>query len=219
MTTSFAPSTGEVILHAYRRIGINRTDVDQDKLFDARMELNLLGSDWANQGPNLWTVDQQTIALSVGQVSTPIDPATVNILDAWMTVAGQDRILTSISRSDYVGYPNKAQVGPPTSYWFDRLSAPTVTFWPVPDQAYAFNFFRFRQIADAALPGGQTPDIPYRWIDALIWGLAERLAFIHAPDKLPVIAAKSQQVYTRAAEQDTENAPVTFQPQMSGYYQ
>ena len=83
-----------------------------------------------------------------------------------------------------------------TLAWSERSISPTVTFWPVPDSngPYTFDYFSVTQIQDANLAGGETPDLPYRWLDALVAGLSHRLARIYAPaleDKRKVDALRS----------------------------
>lgn len=221
MTTfTFSLSNGESILHAFRRIGIARSAVDNDKLVDGRIELGLLASDWVNKGPSLWTVEQVSTPLSAGVATIALDPSTIDLLDVWLTIGGVDRPLAPISRSDYAAQANKAQQGAPTAFWFDKIGAPTLTLWPVPDAGgpYTLSYFRFRQMADAALPGGQAPDVPFRMLDALIWDLASRLAFIHAPDRLASVAPRAMAAWQAASEHDTEAAPMHIAPSLGSYF-
>jgi hypothetical protein len=236
MTTSgtytFNPSLGEAVINAFSRCGIRRTSLVQEHLQDARFEMNLMLSEWSNRGVNLWKVDLQTIPLVQG-VSTyyaatnsvQADSArTVMVLDAYIAQgSGQsafDRLLMPISRTEWAQTPNKNLQAPPTTFWFDRLINPTITVWPVPDQSsqYTLKFYRVIQVQDAELPNGQTMDIPYRWLDAAVSGLAARLAAIYAPDRLAMLATKAEQAYQIAATQDTENVPLYIMPGLSGYY-
>ena len=220
-TFGFAPSTGELVMQAFRRIGKSRAELTAEMLFDARQELNLIGSAWANRGPNLWAADQQTVPLIAGQAAYAIDPATIDILDARITIPGPiDRVITSISRQDYAAYPNKAQVGQPTVFWLDRLAAPVLTLWPAPDAngPYVLSFYRARQMQDAALAGGTTPDVPYRALDALCWALAASLAYLYGRDKVGDTEAKAQRAVAEMRDEDVEDAPLVFAPNLRGYY-
>lgn len=131
MTTSgtyqFNPALGEIVLYAYQNIGIRPTAVLQEHMESARMATNMMLSRWSNQGVNLWAVDLITTPLVAGQATYDVDPSTVMILDAYTTAGGPDRVIMPISRTEYASYPNKAQQGFPTSFWFDRLTSPTVT--------------------------------------------------------------------------------------------
>ncbi len=110
------------------------------------------------------------------------------ILDAYRSInTGQSNqtniYMTPISRTEYASYPMPQVQAPPIVYWFDRLISPTITLYPTPDGngPYVFNYYACVQVQDANLPAGETPDIPYRWIDAFVSGLSHRLSRIYAP--------------------------------------
>lgn len=191
---------------------------------DARMESNLLLQEFNNRGVNLWTVDLQSISLVQGTATYDVDATTITILDAFITTgSGQntiDRIISSISRSDYAAIPDKQQQGLPTVFWYDRLIQPTITLWEVPDNngPYTLNFYRFRQIQDSVISGGLTPELPLRWVDAFTAALSARLARIWAPPMLAEAKAEAERTWQIAAAQDTENAGFYIMPGIDSYY-
>ena len=146
------------------------------------------------------------------------------ILDAYMTtVSGStstDRIILPISRTEYSTYPNKAQQGFTTVFWFDRLISPSVTLWPVPDGSSAqyLKYYRVTQIQDANFTNGQTVDIPYLWLEAFSDGLAYRLARIWNPQIAPGLKTQADESYLIASEQNVETAQQYISPQLAGYY-
>jgi hypothetical protein len=71
---------------------------------------------------------------------------------------------------------------------------------------------------DANLSGGETPDIPYRWLDALCAGLSHRLARIYAPTLEQLRKADADEAWKVAATQDTENVPLVLAPNLRSYY-
>ncbi len=71
---------------------------------------------------------------------------------------------------------------------------------------------------DANLPGGETPDVPYRWIDAIVAGLAHRLSRIYAPQMEQLRKADAVDAWTTAATQDVENVALTLAPSIGLYY-
>lgn len=219
-STAFSPSTGELVMQAFRRIGVPRVAITSEMLLDARNELNLLGSEWANGGPNLWAVDLVgPVALVQGQRTVALDPSTVDVLDLWLTIPnGPDRTLASIGRSDYASQADKLRQGQPSCFWLDKLTVPVLTLWPVPDGPYTLSFYRSRQIQDASLAGATTPDAPFRFLDALVWCLAERLAFLYASDKLAVVGPRAMSALALARAADTEDAPVVMAPSLAGYF-
>ena len=229
MTTSgtyaFNPSLGELTLYAYNMAGVRNTMLLQEHMQAAKMATNMMLASWANQGVNLWAVDLITTALVQGQTTYNVDPDTVMILDAYMqTDNGSsqpiDRIILPISRTEYASYPNKEQEGFTTTFWFDRLIAPTITLWPVPDGSSAqfLKYYRVRQIQDSNYISGQTVEIPYLWLEAFADGLAFRLAKIWNPQIAPALKAVADQSYDIAARQNVEQAQQYISPQISGYY-
>lgn len=229
MTTSgtydFNPSLGELTLYAYNMAGVRNTALIQEHMQAAKMATNMMLASWANQGVNLWAVDLITTALVQGQTTYNVDPDTVMILDAYVQIDNGssqpiDRIILPISRTEYASYPNKEQEGFTTTFWFDRLIAPTITLWPVPDGSSAqfLKYYRVRQIQDANYISGQTVEIPYLWLEAFADGLAYRLAKIWNPQIAAALKGIADQSYDIAARQNVEQAQQYISPQISGYY-
>lgn len=229
MTTSgtytYNPSIGEVVLYAFNLCQVRSTSIVQEHLNSARQAMNMMLSRWSNMGVNLWKVDTETITLLDGVSTYSVPADTVMILDMYArTPSGTtntDRIMMPISRSEYASYPNKLQEGFPTVFWFDRLISPTVTIWPVPDGSgnpTTITYYRVTQIQDANLPGGETIDVPYRWLDAFANGLAYYLARIWQPQLAPQLKQDADEAYTIAANQDTENVSVFISPMIAPYF-
>jgi len=224
-TYTFNPSLGELTLYAYNLIGVRNTAVLQEHMEAARMATNMMLSRWSNQGVNLWAVDLITKPLVQGQSTYTVDSNTVMILDAYMVIddgSGQpiDRIIMPVSRTEYASYPNKEQQGFSTTYWFDRLLAPTITLWPVPDgnSAQYLKYYRVRQLQDSNLQNGEQVEIPYLWMEAFAYGLATRLAQVWSPDKMAILKPMADESYQIAADQNTEYAQQYVSPQISGYF-
>jgi hypothetical protein len=230
-TYAYSLSNGEAVLAAYERVHIRAPAIRQEHMLTARRELNLLFSELSNRGVNLWKVEQLSVDMVSGTPSYDIPGRVVMILDAYIslnngTTEQTDRYVTPISRTDYSGYGSKFTPGPPNVDGFDRLSSPTITMWPVPDSngPYVFNYYACSQMQDAALIGGQTPDLPYRWLDVLVTGLAKRLARSYPPDGMDALAfekardADYDAAWAFAATQDTENVPVSIAPNIGSFY-
>lgn len=219
-TYNFMPATAELIVAAFGRIQVRRNEILTQHINDAIMELNLLQAKMDNMGPNLWTVDLQTLPLAQGQATYSIPAETIMILDAYLTIAGIDRIIFPISRTEYASIPNKESQGTPSQFWFDRTISPSITLWLVPDAngPYILNYFRYRQITDAVITNGFNPEAPVRWLDALVAGLSHRLARIYAPQLEQIRKADADEAWTIAATQDTENVSMVIAPGLSGYF-
>ena len=182
--------------------------------------------------PNLWTVVRTQTVLTPGQATYSLTPQTITVLDASIVLNfgssnESRRFITPISRTEYLSYANQQTPGQPTVWWQDRLISPTITFYPIPDGngPYTFDYYSCTQLEES-LPGGEIPNIPYRWIDAVVrvFDLSPSLASIRLPVLTRLHSDKSAR---RKAEQawkrwngtrDVENTPIVFAPGLSSYY-
>lgn len=218
-TYNFAPSLGEIVLYAYQNIGVRPAAVLQEHMESARMAANMMLARFSNMGVNLWAVDLITTPLVQGTATYAVDANTVMILDAYIVSDSIDRIILPISRTEYASYPNKAQQGFPTTFWFDRLISPTVTLWPVPDGSQtSLKYYRVRRLQDSNLQGGEQVEVPYLWLEAFADGLTYRLARIWSPQMAPALKAQADESYEIAAAQGIEQAQQYISPQLSGYW-
>lgn len=227
MTTSgtytFNPSLGELVIYSYNMIGIRGTSLLQEHMEAARMASNLMLGRWSSQGVNLWAVDLVTVPLVQGTATYDVDANTIVMLDAYVTTgtgtSAINRVIMPISRTEYASYPNKTQQGFPTTFWFDRLLAPTVTLWPVPDgNEVSLSYYRVRQVQDSDLANGQNVEIPAYFLEAFAYGLAHRLATIWAPDKVQMLKPMADEAYAIAASQNIETANTYISPMISSYW-
>lgn len=222
-TYAYNPSLGEITLYAFNLCGIRNTALLQEHMESARMSANMLLGRWSSQGVNLWCVDLESIPLVQGTATYSVPSNTVVMLDAYIVQntggAAINRLILPISRSEYASYPNPQQQGFPTTYWFDRLLSPTVTLWPVPDGGEtSFNYYRVRQIQDSEFVNGQQVEIPYYFMEAFAFGLAQRLAMIWAPDKVAMLKPLADESYDIAARQNVETAQQYISPMVSSYF-
>lgn len=223
-TYDFALSNGAGVLEAFERIQIRMPSIRQEHMFSARNELNLLFSQWSNLQVNLWEVQLISVPLIQGTATYTLPAYVVMVLDAYISLNyGQadqtDLYITPISRTDYASYAAKSNQGQPNVYWLNRQITPQLTTYPVANSNdYVLNYYACTQIQDGALGGGQTPDIPYLWMDALVAGLAYRLARVYAPALEAQRKADAQEAWEIAARQNVENVPFKISPNIGRYY-
>ena len=219
-TYDFNPGLGEIIIYAYMNVGIRPTAILQEHMESARMAANMMLARWANQGVNLWAVDLIETPIIQGQAVYSVNPTTVIILDAYIRTNGVDRPILPVSRTEYASYSVKDQQGFPTVFWFDRLTSPNLTLWPVPTESgqYTLRYYRVRRLQDAEISNGQSVEIPYLWMEAFADGLTYRLARIWNPQIAMALKAQADESYMIAATQNVENVNTYISPMIGAYF-
>jgi len=97
------------------------------------------------------------------------------------------------------------------------LNLPCINVWPTPNSPgdqYSFIYWRLRRIQDAG-DGVNVEDMPFRFIPAMVAGLASYLAVKLPnvdPNRIMMLKADYEAAYALAAEEDREKAPVRFVP-------
>lgn len=224
-TYNFDPSLGEALIGAYSRIGVRRTELTTQHMADARFEANMVMSELQADGFNPWQIELVTQNIIAGQQQYTIPNTTIFTLDVYIrqnpsSGFPSDRILLPISRTDWASTANKTMTGFPTSYWADRLLNPVMYLWPVPDQTIVngLNFYVQKRPMDMNTENGTQIAIPYEAYDCFVWMLAERLAFIYAPDKIALVSPRKQTAYQKFLQTSTENVPMDFAVNLKSYY-
>jgi len=128
--TVFQPNLNEIMEEAYERCGRElRSGYD---FRTARRSLNLLLTEWANRGINLWTMEQGAIPLYANQITYPLPINTVDLVETIVrTGEGSNQTDINISRisvSTYSTIPNKLATGRPIQIYIDRQGGQTYTF-------------------------------------------------------------------------------------------
>jgi hypothetical protein len=226
-TSSFNLDLNNLVEEAFERCGSElRTGYD---LRTARRSLNLLTIEWANKGINLWTIEQGEIPLVQGQIAYDLPVDTIDLLDQVVrTGTGQNQTdinITRISESTYITIPNKNAQGRPIQVWINRQSGasyptgvkyPQINVWPAPEQSnyYTFVYYRLRRIQDAGEGGTHMQDIPFRFLPALVAGLAFYMSMKlpEAMDRVPFLKAEYQEAFQLAADEDREKASLRLAP-------
>lgn len=239
-TTAFNLDLNELVEEAFERCGKElRTGYD---LRTARRSLNLLTVEWANRGINLWTIEQGSIPMVTGQATYNLPVDTIDLLDHVIrTGTGQNQIdinITRISESTYATIPTKNALGRPIQVWINRQSGavypnglippgtvtkfPTINVWPTPNapgDQYTFVYWRLRRIQDAG-SGATTQDIPFRFINCMVAGLAYYLSMKLEgipQDRIMMLKADYEQQWQLASDEDREKASIRFVPRQLFY--
>jgi hypothetical protein len=152
--------------------------------------------------------------------------ATLSIQQIYFDVPTQiytgDRTLTSFSYTEWMQLPSKMIPGIPSAYFFNNQIQPTITLWPVPNltqpvQTYnnlLMTAYFYMQDVQALF---QTFDIPQRFYEALVTGIAARLALKFAPDRYALLKSEAGDAFATAASKDGETVTLRFQPDFTYY--
>jgi hypothetical protein len=231
-TQNFFLSNSEILFEAFDRIMVRPSEITVHHLTSARRSLNLELQAWSNLGINLWEVVQAQLTLVAGEATYTLPANLVTIMEMYFSTVNangagfnSDRIMVPITRTQYAMIPNKLQPGLPTQYWLERLENPVVTIWQPSFQgapAYVINYNYLQRIDDAGIGTGQTPDVPYRAMDALCAGTARRLAVKFAPPQIrQQIVQETKDTWLEAwnnfVSNDIEDGPMIMQPNVGGY--
>lgn len=99
---------------------------------------------------------------------------------------------------------------------------PSINVWPTPNapgNQYTFVYWRLRRIQDAG-DGVNTEDIPFRFLNCMVAGLAYYLS-IKLPDvpqeRIMGLKADYEQQFQLAADEDREKASIRFVPRNMSY--
>jgi hypothetical protein len=223
-TANFNLDISDIIEEAFERNGQElRTGYE---LKTARRSLNLLTIELANRGINMWTIEQGSVPLVTGQATYDIPADTIDLLDMVIrtgTAQNQTDInISRISEPTYSTIPNKNATGRPIQVWIQRLrDNPKINVWPTPDEPgsqYTFVYWRLRRIQDVT-GSTQTLDVPFRFLNCMIAGLAYYLSM-----KLPVDPGRRaelkmdyEQQLDMAQSEDREKAPIRIVPRIATY--
>lgn len=211
------PDLPDLFEEAFERAGLEMsTGYD---LRTGRRSLNLLMLEWQNRGLNLFTIAQGTLALTAGTATYDMPADTIDLIEGSLrTGTGTDQLDRNIERisvSHYAQLSNKNTQGKPSQMFVERLATVTrVTFWPVPDAADTFSFFRLKGIDGLSSGLGTTAAVPPRFVPCLVAGLAYYIA-MKKPESAARVAPLKQEYefqFELAAGEDSESSSIKFVP-------
>ena len=238
-TRTFNLNIEEIIEEAYERCGLEvRSGYD---LKTARRSLNLMFSDWANRGLNLWTIDYATQTMTAGTNFYTIDQKVVDIVDAVITTTAgataniegdkntTDVSITKISRTEYMNLSRKENSSSgdarPTQYCMINGQVTTaagsdygrpendmtIFLYPSPDKAYILKYFYINRIQDA---GDYTDnaDVPFYFLPCLVSGLAYYMSLKRSPMLTANLKAVYDEEFNRTADANRERVSFRVKP-------
>ena len=200
---AFERATGDELRHGYQVRSMRRS-------------LNLLLLDWQNRGYNLWMLENASVNTVATVATVALAADCVDVIEVMVNAGGADIPLQRYSVPDYAALPNKTTAGRPSTMLVRREASPvTLTLWPVPDRVYAISYWYLRRVQDAG-NGGNEPDVPIRFVPALIAGLAYYMAqkIPEAAMNVPTLQSQYEEALLNAQNDDREKAPLRMVPRV-----
>jgi hypothetical protein len=132
--------------------------------------------------------------------------------------------MARMNRDNWTALTNKAFPSEqPLQFWFDRqVPQPIMRLWPMPSEAaetHQVIAWRHRHIMDVGTLT-QELDIPQRWYEAIVSGLARKLAreFVEVdPKVIPMLDTDAAMALRIAQDEEQDSSPTTWAPNFSCY--
>ena len=210
----FDLDVAEIIEEAFERCGLElRTGYDAKT---ARRSLNVMFSEWANRGINLWTVRQATLTVTSGTAtytsSNGLASPMNDLLEVALRRSSTDFEMERISRGDYLNIPNKSTTGRPSQFFFNRQTSPELTVWPTPENSTdQVVYYYITRIEDADKLTNNA-DVPYRFIPCMVSAFAYYLAIKKAPERVQFLKNVYEEEFQRAADEDEDRVSLKLAP-------
>lgn len=220
-TTAFNLDLSEIFEEAFERAG--KELKSGYSIRTARRSLNLLMLEWASKQVNLWTIEELSIPLIANTATYTLPTGTIDIIEAVLRTstgtAQSDNSLQRMGLSQYSGLSQKNVVGLPSQYYTSRKISPTVTMWPVPsvNNVYTLVYWRMRRVQDSGDTGQLTMDVPDRFLNPLIAGLAYYIAMKDPAltDRVDMLKSIYEEQWSIAIEEDRERVTMKVIPYIS----
>ena len=189
--TTFELNRDQIISSALRKVGAISAGqtADSTDISDAGVALNSMLKAFQEEGMPLWAIKEYYIPLTatrqytIGIGKTINTPAPLKILQATLidTTQGQNILPMNIyTHYDYNLLTTQNSTGYPIHLMYEPLNGSgVINLWPTPDTYSIANRqvrIVYQRPFEDFVASTDTPDFPSYWTEALIYGLAWRLA-------------------------------------------
>lgn len=218
-TFNFQPVVAEAIDEAWERCGLNPENLTARHVKSAIRSMAYMLSNWPNKGVLQWTVVVYTHNFTQGEQSFQLPVGVIDILEANYQQAGSgtETVLTVWNRQQYFSVAQKETQGRPSNYFVERGIRPTCYVWPVPDNSTdSMRYYAIRQLEDVGRMTNAI-DIPVRFQEPFVAGLAAQLSKKFAPDRYAALEADYQRVWAEARAEDRERGDFVIRTKQGGY--
>lgn len=214
----------EMLEEAYERAGLVLRGGYQART--AMRSINMIASEWANKGLNLWSIESGYVSLQKGIGSYVLPSDTIDLIEH--VIRGPDGIDYAIPRNsikEFANLPNKYNTnGRPSQIYIERSVPFRVRLWPVPEkQGFRLVYWRMAMTYGFDKVRGirQLPSIPQRFVPAFVAGMSYHICLKSTDDKafarLPMLKSMYDEELSLALSEDRDRSYVSFTTDLSGY--
>lgn len=190
-TTTFSITRDDIIKGALRKIGVvAQGEVPTtDQVTEAAFALNTMVKAWEADGMPLWALRTTPIPLTanvsaynIGISKTVNTDKPLKVIQAWIrdTTSNVDTPMRILTKQEYSILGNKTTPGKPIQIYYEPLSDYGILHvFPTPASIDAANnqiYITYQRPFEDFNIATDTPDFPQEWYEAIVYGLAVRLA-------------------------------------------
>lgn len=231
--TTFSLTNDQIVNAAMRKIAVlgDGQSPSSTQLSNGTQTLNVMLKTFTTKGMPLWVITEYSLTMTAtrsytfGVGQTVNTPAPLKVLQVIRnTTASGSRVPLSIrTHYDYNLLSNNSSEGPPTVYWYEPKNQTGVLhIWPLPDTTTIADdtlTVVYQKPFEDMVSGTDTLDFPQWWQEAIIYGLAWRLAGeygVPLPDR-QVLAKEAEHFLNEALSFGTEEGSLFLQPDWTSY--
>jgi len=134
---------------------------------------------------------------------------TLNIQEIYFNNNVLDTTISSISRDEYLKFPQKNIKGRPSVYYFDKSITPSISLWPSPAASYNAISYSYKKMMQDVGLYTNTIEIPSRFYPALTAALSYKLAIKFNSQVADILSVEYQNSFNLATIEDTEDVNIT----------
>ena len=233
-TTTFSITRDDIIKGALRKIGVvAQGEVPtSDQITEASFALNLMVKAWEADGMPLWALRTTAIPLTdgvnaynIGITKTVNTDKPLKVIQAWIrdTTSNVDVPMRILTKQEYSILGNKTTSGKPIQIYYEPLSDYGILHvFPTPASIDAANnqiYITYQRPYEDFSIATDTPDFPQEWYDAVVYGLAVRLAPEYGLpiDQRRVLSQEAMDIKLIAMSFGTEEGSLYMQVENRGW--
>jgi len=233
-TTNFSVSRDDLIKGALRKIGVvpQGETPTADQITEGAFALNLMVKAWEADGMPLWAIRTTSIPLtaavntySIGIGKTVNTDKPLKVLRAWNrdSTSNVDIPMRILTKQEYDILGNKTSAGNPIQLYYEpQLNSGELKVFPTPSSTDVTNntvYIVYQRPFEDFDASTDEPDFPQEWYDAVLYGLAVRLAPEYGVpiDQRQVLGREAADIKLAVLSFGTEEGSLYFGVEKRGY--